>query len=68
MLTSLKLEAGVNKPTHKHLVAISALMLFLVCQEKHMGCKTLIRCWGIIYIKRGANALFHKSPADANAN
>jgi len=31
MLTSLKLEAGVNKPTDKHSVAISALKLLVRC-------------------------------------
>jgi len=33
VLTSLKLEAGVNKPTDKHSVPISALTMLARCQE-----------------------------------
>jgi len=39
MSTSLRLEAGVDKPTDQHPIAFSALMLLVGHQEEHLACK-----------------------------
>jgi len=39
MSTSLRLEAGVNKPTHQHPTAFHALALLVGRQEEHPACK-----------------------------
>jgi len=41
MSTSLRLEAGVDKPTNQHAVAFSALTLLVGHQEEHPACKKL---------------------------
>jgi len=41
MSTSLRIEAGVDKPANQHPVAFSALTLLIGRQEGHPACKKL---------------------------
>jgi len=41
MFTSLRLKAGVDKPTNQHLIALSELTLWVRCLEEYLACKKL---------------------------
>ena len=40
-VTSLRLEAGIDKPINQHPVAFSALTLLVGHQEEHVACKKI---------------------------
>jgi len=67
MSTSLRFEAGVEKPTDLHPVAFSALTLLVGRQEEHLACKKWVtRCWHG-YMSEARCKWFACGQADATA-